>query len=92
MPDLLVVVDDVSQVISAAVVRFSHAHTVVRKVDIAVVAEEFGHREGARTWLMKRFKGSCDGLEGVARFRRSSIMKDGDDDAADVRVGEGSLK
>lgn len=41
--DLLVVVDDVTEVISAAVVRLSDAHRVVREVDIAVVAEEFGH-------------------------------------------------
>lgn len=43
MTDLLVVVDDVAEVVSAAVVRLSDAHRVVREVDIAVVAEEFGH-------------------------------------------------
>lgn len=34
----LVVFYDVSQVVSAAVVRLSHAHGVVREVDIAVIA------------------------------------------------------
>ncbi len=38
--DLLVVVDDVAQVVSAAVVRLAHAHRVVRQVHIAVVAED----------------------------------------------------
>ena len=34
----LVVVDHISQMVSAAVVGFAHAHGVVSKVDIAVVA------------------------------------------------------
>ena len=34
----LVVLDDVSKVVAAAVVGFAHAHRVVREVDIAVVA------------------------------------------------------
>lgn len=34
----LVIVYDISQVVSAAVVRLSHAHGVVREVDIAVIA------------------------------------------------------
>lgn len=34
----LVVVYDIAQVVSAAVVGLAHAHGVVRKVDIAVVA------------------------------------------------------
>lgn len=38
--DLLVVVDDVAQVVAAAVVRLAHRHAVVRQVDIAVVAED----------------------------------------------------
>ena len=46
MPDLLVVVDDVAQVVAAAVVCFPHAHTIVREVDVAVVAEELGHFGG----------------------------------------------
>lgn len=41
--DLLVVVDYVAEMVAAAVVRLPHAHGVVREVDIAVVAEEFGH-------------------------------------------------
>jgi hypothetical protein len=41
--DLLVVINDVAQVVASAVVRLAHAHGVVRKVHIAVVAEEFGH-------------------------------------------------
>ena len=46
MPDLLVVVDYVAEVVAAAVVRFSHAHRVVGEVDIAVVAEELRHGDG----------------------------------------------
>lgn len=34
----LVVVDDISQVVSAAVVRLADAHGVVGEVDIAIVA------------------------------------------------------
>lgn len=45
MANLLVVFYDVSQVVSAAVVRLSHAHGVVREVDIAVIAKELGHLE-----------------------------------------------
>jgi hypothetical protein len=43
MTDLLVVVNNVAQVVASAVVRLAHAHGVVRKVHIAVVAEELGH-------------------------------------------------
>jgi hypothetical protein len=39
--DLLVVLDDVTDVITARVVGFADAHGVVREVDIAVVAEEW---------------------------------------------------
>jgi hypothetical protein len=57
--DLLVIVDDVSQVVSAAVVGLAHAHGVVREVDIAVVAEEFGHLgcwtgDAGGLWRVKR--------------------------------------
>ena len=38
----LVVVDDVAQVVAAAVVGFAHAHGVVGEVDVAVVAEDCG--------------------------------------------------
>ena len=38
MAYLLVVVDDISQVVTTAVVGFAHAHGVVRQVDIAVIA------------------------------------------------------
>jgi hypothetical protein len=34
----LVVVNDVSQVVTTAVMRFAHAHRVVCEVDIAVIA------------------------------------------------------
>lgn len=44
--DLLVVGLHVAQMVAAAVVRFAHTHTVVRKVDIAVIAEELRHRRG----------------------------------------------
>lgn len=43
---LLVVGLDVAQVIATAVVRFAYAHTVVREVDIAVVAKELRHCGG----------------------------------------------
>jgi hypothetical protein len=33
----LIVVDDVSEVVTSAIVRFAHAHRVVREVDIAVI-------------------------------------------------------
>jgi len=46
MSDLLVVVDHVAQVVAAGVMRLAHAHRVVGQVDIAVVAEEFGHGRG----------------------------------------------
>lgn len=40
VPDLLVVIDDVAQVVPAAVMRLAHAHRVVREVHVAVVAED----------------------------------------------------
>ena len=40
---LLVVCLHVAQVVAAVIVRFPHAHRVVCKVDIAVVAEELRH-------------------------------------------------
>lgn len=40
VPNLLVVVHDVAQVVAAAVVRLADRHAVVRQVDIAVVAED----------------------------------------------------
>ena len=43
MAYLLVVVDDVAEVVAPAVVGFAHAHAVVGEVDVAVIAEEFGH-------------------------------------------------
>jgi hypothetical protein len=39
--DLLVIVDDVAQMVSAGVVGLAHAHRVVRQVHIAVVAEDY---------------------------------------------------
>jgi hypothetical protein len=32
-------------VVATVVVRLAHAHTIVSEVDIAVVAEELGHRD-----------------------------------------------
>lgn len=43
--NLLVIVYNVAQVVSAAVVGLAHRHGVVREVDIAVVAKELGHRD-----------------------------------------------
>jgi hypothetical protein len=34
----LVVVDDIAEMVAAAVMRFAHTHRVMREVDIAVVA------------------------------------------------------
>ena len=52
---MLVVVDDVAEVVAAAVVGFADAHGVVGEVDLAVVAEEFRHR-GSRVsdWKVVR--------------------------------------
>lgn len=41
--NLLVVVNDVSDVVAAGVVGLAHAHGVVGQVDIAIVAEELWH-------------------------------------------------
>lgn len=46
MADGLVVLDDIAQVVAAGVVGFAHAHAVVRKVDVAIVAEELRHLGG----------------------------------------------
>lgn len=43
VPDLLIVFDDVAEVVSPAVVRLPHAHTIVRQVDVAIVAEDCLH-------------------------------------------------
>ena len=43
VPDLLIVVDYISEVVAATVVCFAHAHGIVGEVDVAVVAEELGH-------------------------------------------------
>lgn len=48
--NLLVVVDDVAQVVAAAVVGLAHAHAVVREVDIAVVAKDW--EEGGKTLVV----------------------------------------
>jgi hypothetical protein len=45
MTNLLVVIDDISQVVPAAVVSLADAHGVVCKVHIAVVAKKLGHRD-----------------------------------------------
>lgn len=39
--DLLVVVDNVSDMVTTGVVGLAHAHRVVRQVDIAVVAKDW---------------------------------------------------
>ena len=48
MADLLVVIDNITDVIATAVVRFADRHGVVREVDIAiftVVSRHFGGRD-----------------------------------------------
>jgi hypothetical protein len=46
MTNLLIVFDNVSQVVSARVMRFPNRHGIVRKVYITVVTEEFWHFGG----------------------------------------------
>lgn len=41
---LFVVGLNVTEVVAAVVVRLAHAHTIVGEIDIAVIAEELGHR------------------------------------------------
>jgi hypothetical protein len=48
MADLLVVVNDVADVVAAAVVRFSDGHRFVCEVHIAVFAEEAWHIGGEK--------------------------------------------
>ena len=43
MANLLIVLDDVSEMIPTRIVGFPHGHRIVRKVYIAIVAEEFRH-------------------------------------------------
>lgn len=43
MTDLLVVVHNISQMVTATVMGLPHAHGVMSEIDIAVVAEEFRH-------------------------------------------------
>lgn len=64
MPDLLVVIDDIPEVVAAAVVSFAHAHAIVGEVDIAIVAEELRHRvvRCARSWKLQSwfaYRGRC---------------------------------
>ena len=47
----LIVVDDVTKVITSAVVGFAHAHGIVREVDIAVVAWVGISYCASRLWL-----------------------------------------
>lgn len=42
MADLLVVVNDVTDVVATGVVGLAHAHRVVCQVDIAIVAKDCG--------------------------------------------------
>lgn len=49
--DLLVVVDDVAQVVPAAVMGLADAHRVVGEVNIAVVAEDCGRGGGGVSFL-----------------------------------------
>jgi hypothetical protein len=51
----LIVVDNISEVISATVMRFPHAHRIVSEVDIAVIAEDYlgsqqNSRRRTRSW------------------------------------------
>lgn len=38
--DLLVVVNDVAEMVSATVVCLAHAHAIMREIDIAVIAKD----------------------------------------------------
>ena len=62
VPDLLVVLDDIAEVVAAGVVGFAHAHAVVREVDVAVVAEEFRHGDGVDVCRGECNKGCLDGV------------------------------
>jgi len=42
---LLVVGLNVAEVVATIVVGLAHTHTIVGEVDIAVIAEKFGHRD-----------------------------------------------
>jgi hypothetical protein len=52
MTNLLIVFDNISQMVSACVMRFSNGHRIVRKIYIAVVAEEFRHF-GSGKWFSR---------------------------------------
>jgi len=43
MTNLLIVFDNVPQMVSARVMRFSNRHRIVRKIYVAVVTEELRH-------------------------------------------------
>jgi len=43
MADLLIVLDNVSQVIPSSIMSLSDRHRIMGKIHIAVVAEEFRH-------------------------------------------------
>ena len=69
MPDLLVVVYNVAKVVAAAVVSFAHAHAVVGEVDVAVVAEEFGHLGGVLSAILRSYYGEAALIEPVLSIR-----------------------
>lgn len=46
LSNLLVVIYDISNVITSAVVRLSNTHRIVCEVDVAIVAKELGHDGG----------------------------------------------
>lgn len=71
----LVIVYDVAQVISAAVVSLAHRHGVVREVDIAVVA----------CWWLKLLDGGEGSHEGARRRRCFGWLVDGFGPTKDYR-------
>lgn len=64
MSNLLIVIGNVPQVVTASIVRLAHRHGIVREVYIAIVAEEFGHFRVAEKALL-RYLGdtSCGGIQ-----------------------------
>ena len=72
MPYLLVVFYNVAEVVAAAVVGFAHAHAVVGKVHVAVVAEEFGHVGGVSSAMLRLCYGEAAVIEVVLSTRHRS--------------------
>lgn len=71
LSNLLIILQHVPQMIPTRIVCLTHAHRVMREVDIAVVAEEFWHPGLQTTFQKKSAQGSSrsqiSALEGARR-------------------------